>query len=420
MKPPERKKGSGPFFVFSWVFVLLHPGAAWAELPGVVTLEEVLRIVEQSPRVAVSLREEDMARAERAQAGALLNPSVSLGRFNSASGERTIFDANSQQQAQVDLPVPVFGQRGARMRAADFGVERARSQVRLTLAETRRLAALAFVRLLAAGEQLGARRAALADVERIRGLVAGRSESGMASRYDLARADAELALARVGAQKSESDVSEQAAALAGLVDAPGWRPRAEGSLSGLDQQLSAPAVQDSSFLAANPAMNLARAESEAAAARVELAHRERYPVPSFSLGRTWTSGPFGAANFVGLSSEIPILDSRKALEDRANAEAAAARERERATGAALRAELDKQRALLAARREALERFEREAGARQGAFLEMAESAYRLGRGSLFELLDARRTQLDTTLARLDLLSAIVEAQLELRALAGSL
>ena len=51
---------------------------------------------------------------------------------------------------------------------------------------------------------------------------------------------------------------------------------------------------------------------------------------------------------------------------------------------------------------------------------MAEAAYRLGRGSLFELLDARRTQLDAATARLELIGAIVEAQLELRALAGDL
>src|SRR5689334_13107328 len=391
--PHDRKKGSGPFLVFGLMGVLA-PGAAWAELPAAVTLDEVLRIVEQSPRVAVSLREADMARAERAQAGALLNPNLSLGRFNASSGERTIFGADSQQQAQVELPVPVFGQRGARMRAADFAVGRAQSQVRLTLAETRRLAALAFARLLGAGERLGARRAALSDVERIRGLVAGRAQSGMASRYDLARADAELALARVAAQKSDTEVNEQATALAGLVDAPGWRPRAEGSLAGLQDQLRGPEAQDpSSLLAENPGLQLARAESEAAQARVELAHRERYPVPSVSLGRTWTSSPFGAANFIGLSSEIPILDTRRALEDRANAEAAAARERERASGAALRAEVVKQQATLVALRGALERFERDAGAGQGAFLEMAESAYRLGRGSLFELLDARRTQL---------------------------
>lgn len=403
------------------LLLIVYSGAAWSQLPATVTLDETLRIVEQSPRIAVSLREEDIARAERAAAGALPNPNLSLGRFNPSGGERTMFAADSQQLAQVEIPVPIFGQRAARMRATDLGVSRAQSQVRLTIAETRRLAALEFVRLLASGEQLAARRAALADVERIRGLVAGRSESGMASRYDLARADAELALARVGAQKNETEVNEHAAALAGLVDAPAWRPRAEGSLAGLMRQLGAAEEPDSSpGLGANPALGLARAESEAAQARVELAHRERYPVPSVSLGRTWTNGPFGAANFIGVQSEIPILDNRRALEDRANAEAAAARERERATGAVLRAEFDKQRAALAARRETLARFESEAGARQGAFLEMAESAYRLGRGTLFELLDARRTQLETTLARLELVSAIAEAEIELRSLSGSL
>jgi outer membrane protein TolC len=72
------------------------------------------------------------------------------------------------------------------------------------------------------------------------------------------------------------------------------------------------------------------------------------------------------------------------------------------------------------RREALARFEREVFQRQSAFLEMAESAYRLGRGTLFELLDARRTQLEAALARAELAAAIVESQIELRALAGAL
>lgn len=398
------------------LLLVLYSGMACAQMPGTVTLDDVLRIVETSPRIAVSQREADMARAERAAAGALPNPNVSLGRSTASSGERTIFDGSSQQQAMVEMPVPIFGQRGARVRAADFGVARAETQVRLTVAETRRLAALEFVRLLAAAEQLAARRNALADVERIRGLVAGRADSGMASRYDLARADAELALARVAAQKSATELNEHAAALAALVDAPGWRPRPSGSLA----ELSGRFADAGGDLTNNAALRVARADSEAAQARVEAAHRERFPVPSLQLGRTWTSGPFGAANFVGVASEIPILDTRRALEDRASAEAGAARERERATLAALRAELDKQRDALAARREALERFEASAAARPAAFLEMAESAYRLGRGSLFELLDARRTQLEATLARLELVSQVVEAELELRSLAGNL
>ena len=49
-------------------------------------------------------------------------------------------------------------------------------------------------------------------------------------------------------------------------------------------------------------LQTARAETRAAEARIELAQRERFPVPSIGVGRTWTSGPFGAANFLGVSS----------------------------------------------------------------------------------------------------------------------
>jgi cobalt-zinc-cadmium efflux system outer membrane protein len=395
---------------------LFFVNSAWAQLPQSVTFDDVLRIVEQSPRVAVSQREADIARAERVAAGALANPTLSLGSARPSGGERTIFDANSQQQAMVELPVPIFGQRGARVRAADLQVGRAESQVKLTVTETKRLAGLEFIRLVAAQENLIARRRALADVERIRGLVAGRQGSGMASRYDVARTDAERALANLNLQKALNEISEHSAALAALVDSPGWRPQAAASLDQLQSMLGEPGND----FAGNLALRVARDETAAAEARVEVARRERYPVPALQLGRTWTSGPFGAANFVGLTSEIPILDTRRSLEDKAIAEHGAARERERITSSGIRTEFERQREALAVRKEALARFDRDVYDQQSAFLEMAESAYRLGRGTLFELLDARRTQLEAALARAELVAAIAETQLELRALSGTL
>lgn len=392
---------------------------AFAQYPAALTLEDALRLAESSPRVAVSAREADAARAEQEAAGKLPNPSVSLGYGRPSSGERTIFDANSQQLATVDLPVPVFGQRGARVRAAEKQVGRAESALRLTVSDTRRLAALAFVRLLAAQEHLAARSAARREVERIGMLAAGRLQSGVASRYDQARADAELALVGVAVQRAQTDLREQGAALAGLLAAPAdWQPRAEGSLQALQDALGSGAAV--ALAEDSPAARLARDEAVSAEARVELAQRERYPVPSVSLGRTWTDGPFGAANFVGLASEIPILDTRRAQVDKAQAEAASARERERGTRATLQAEYQRHLDTLRLRREALARFDREVYERQAAFLEMAESAYRLGRGTMFELLDAHRTRLEAATARIELQGGIVESAIELRALAGKL
>ena len=392
--------------------LFLLPFEVFAQVQS-VTLDEVLRIVSEGPRVHASLRDADAARADRDAAGAFANPSLSIGRSRPAGGERTIFDANLQDQASLELPVPIFGQRGARVQVAERQVERAQWQVQSTVGEARKSAALEFARLLVAQEQLGSRLRARAEIERIRGIVAGRLENGVASRYDLALADAELSLAAVGVQKAQAEVAEHAAAIAALAGTGSWRPQAQGSLESLRPL---PSVDADALLDRSPVLQTARAETRAAEARIELAQRERFPVPSIGIGRTWTSGPFGATNYLGVSSEIPILDTRRAQEDKARAEAAAARSRERAIEAGLRAELQRHLEVLLARRAALERLK----ANDASFLEMAESAYRLGRATLFELIDARRTQLEAADARLELLGAIAESGIEIEAISGSL
>jgi outer membrane protein TolC len=392
--------------------LLLLPLVASAQLPPVVTLEDVLRIVGESPRIEASQREAEAARAEREAAGAFANPTLSVGRSRPAGGERTIFDARAQDQASAELPVPIFGQRAARVRVAERQIERAQLQVRSTANEIRKTAAVEFVRLLTSQNQLDLRERGRGEIERLRGIVAGRMDSGMASRYDLARADAELSLAGIGVQRAQAETAEHAAAIAALAGASQWRPRAQGVLE------SGPPIplEVDSLIEKSPVLQAARAETRLAEARVELGQRERYPVPSIALARTWTHGPFGAANFFGVTSEIPILDNRRAQEDKARAEAAAARARERAVEIGLRAELQRHLEVLRLRRDALGRLQE----RQDAFLDMAESAYRLGRATLFELLDARRTQLEAADARLELLGAIAESQIELRAISGEL
>ncbi len=72
------------------------------------------------------------------------------------------------------------------------------------------------------------------------------------------------------------------------------------------------------------------------------------------------------------------------------------------------------------RQAALERYEAGTGARLPAMRQMAEDAYLLGRGSVLDLLDAVRSRLDQSQTRIDLLAALLEAQLRLIAGDGSL
>src|SRR4030095_13325304 len=145
-------------------FLLLLSFEASAQLPDKVTLEEVLRIVSEGPRVAASQRDADAVRAERDAAGRFANPSLSFGRSRPSGGERTIFDADRQDQASLELPVPIFGQRAARVQSAERQVERAQWQVRSTLGEARKSAALEFVRLLVAQESLTLRQRSRAEI----------------------------------------------------------------------------------------------------------------------------------------------------------------------------------------------------------------------------------------------------------------
>src|SRR5713226_8197972 len=92
-------------------------------LPERLTLPILLRLVaERSPRLAVEQVAIDTAEAERITAGALLNPSVSYGRFTPSGGARTLFNGSQQQQTTLDLPLLIGGQRGARIEAAETGL----------------------------------------------------------------------------------------------------------------------------------------------------------------------------------------------------------------------------------------------------------------------------------------------------------
>ena len=137
-------------------------------------------------------------------------------------------------------------------------------------------------------------------------------------------------------------------------------------------------------------------------------------------GRTWTSDPFGAANYLGLSVEIPILDTRRGPLAKAEADAITATLRRELTQAEAGANLERFASVIAARQSALQRFDQEAAVRLPALQQMAEDAYRLGRGSILELLDATRSRYELQQARIDLVAALYEAQLRFLATSGDL
>jgi cobalt-zinc-cadmium efflux system outer membrane protein len=399
----------------------MTPAAAQeAGPPDTVDLAAVVRLVnDASPRLAAERQSVAVAETDRIGAAAYPNPTIGYSQFRPAGGAQTVFTGERQQQFGIDLPIPVNGQRAARMEAAERGIDAARARVLAGGSALTADAAAAYIDLLAAQEQAGLLTAAVGELEHLRTIIVGREASGMASRYDVTRIEVELSGTRTRLEEASAKVADRAGALAALLGFPRWRPRAQGPLAPLDIGAAAPAAAKDSA-STSPATVAALREEEAARAGIEVAKRERIPTPTFNLGRTWTSDPFGAANFAGVSVEIPILDGRRGPQARAEAQAIQANLRRQLVEVETAANLDRLAQVISLRKSSLERFERESAQRIPALKQMAEDAYRLGRGSILELLDAVRSRYDLQQSRVELAASLLDAQVRYLALSGEL
>ncbi len=412
------------FLAGAFAVLFLGPAPARAEerapAPDVVDLPAVIRLArEASPRLSIERQALAGAEANRITAGAYPNPSVSYGLSRPSGGQATQFDGTRQQQATVEVPLLIAGQRSARIDKAEREIEAARARVVSGSSSLSAEASALFVALLAAQEKAALLTAAHEELNRLRDIVAGREASGMASRYDLIRLEVELGGIRMKIEEAKADVSDRAGNLAALLGLRNWRPRASGDLRPLTVVADALA-NPRDRAQTSPAAQTAIREESLAQSGVEVARRERWPVPSVSAGRAWTSEPYGASNFMGLSIEIPIFDTRQGPLARAEAEARAAAFRRELVVAEVAANLERLANVIAIRQVALQRFELEASARLPSLKQMAEDAYRLGRSSIFELLDSTRSRYDLQQTRIDLVAALLEAQLRFLATSGEL
>jgi cobalt-zinc-cadmium efflux system outer membrane protein len=408
--------------LLAFSFLVFAPAGAQENItvPDVVDLPAVLRLVRDvSPRLSIERQAVAGAEANRITAGAYPNPTLSYGRYRPSAGQATLFDGSRQEQTTVDVPLLIAGQRSARVERAEREIEAARARVASGASSLAAEAGSTFVNLLAAQEKAALLATANEELARLRDIVAGREASGMASRYDLTRLEIEVGGFRAKLEDAKADISDRAGNLAALLGLQNWRPRASGDFRPL--LLGADVLNNPRDRAGtSPATITALREETVAQSSVEVARRERWPVPSVSAGRAWTSEPFGAANFLGLSVEIPILDTRRGPLAKAEAEAMSAALRRELAVAEVATNLERYANVIAVRQAALQRFQEEASARLPLLKQMAEDAYRLGRSSIFELLDSTRSRYDLHQTRIDLVAALFEAQLRFLATSGEL
>jgi len=390
------------------------------ELPNRVTIRQLLQIVrEKSPRYAALRTRIETAKAEVVAAGVLPNPRVSYGRYDLTSQRNTMYDGRIQEAVTLEIPVQIAGQRGARLDAAERQVETTEAGVEADFAALVRESWSLFIRLLAGQERVAILEQAFEDLERLRKIVAGREQAGSASPYDLLRMGIEAKGLEIRLESARSELAGTAGDLGVALGLAGWKPEALGTLAPLGVPADLRALWDQAQ-DLNPELEAAKRGEIAADAGIERARRERWPTPSLQVGNAFTDKPYGMTTFAGVAVELPLFDRGQGGMARASAEKQAALLERQLITSRTRVELERAVDLLTRRRESLEKFQRDVLAQLPALKDMSESAYRLGKGSLLELLDATRSRTDIRINHLELLEAETEAELDLLKASGLL
>jgi cobalt-zinc-cadmium efflux system outer membrane protein len=379
-----------------------------------ITWQGVVELVDEHPAIAAGRHQVAAAHAAIDAAGAVPNPSVEA----TAAYGRAIDDSASRLEWGLSLSIPLgwIAGRGSRLDAAQEEARAIESD-----SDALRRGVILQLRALFWGlvyeqdrvlalTQLSAESSALARS------VASRVEHGEARPVEATRLEVEAATIEAELEVARAALAAQRARLAvWLGGLPDRTLVADADLTDLPQPLSAKQVMDK-IDADHPSLSAARARARALEAGVTAARRERVPAVELEI---FTDHELDRRAYgVGLSFDLPIWNWNSGSIHRSEAEAAAARTRLEA----LRTELEaaaidyqsKCQAGVTLARRYLERIL----PRARAAVQLVERTHQLGEASVLEVIDARRTLLET---RRNFLRAMVRAQTdcgELSALIG--
>jgi len=369
----------------------LAAGAGESTLEGAVL--SVAALIEQarreSPAVAQALAELAFQRAGVGVAMAIPNPEVELQQGRTQARQAQGLDGSSPLWGVAQsLEWPAL--RGARREVAERRVQTAQVQLNLTDRELVAAIRRACAELLRLEEEELTAAEDLALTEQIRSRIGMSTRAGEVPRFDLTRAEGEVAIAR---KVLETTRLRRGQARFDLRRVLGWELPEPFRIDPTDAAPPRIAVVDferllSALEATNP--ELAIAQSELARSRQEIAFEKAQVWPKVVLRATHEADSVASLTRFGAQVVLPIFDQRAG----AIAQAVANAERSRAALALRRMEVlngfeSAWRAWLAAEAQ-LRALDAGIVSRAREILGTAEAAYRYGERGILETLDAQR------------------------------
>lgn len=375
-----------------------------------LTLPELFELLRtQSPRHKAAQAQLELARARRVSARVLPNPIFNFQVLHLVSGYNQ--NGIGTYTFYFQQPVLIGGQRMQRSKAARAAERSAQSEIEAAFHDLAAEGRHVFVALQALQRQHEVLIGALADLRRLEDVVATRHSAGAESRYDVARIGLEVRRWDARTLTSTADMRDAAGQLGVLVGRPGWRPRAVGAARPLGLEAEAEALWPD-VVRTQPAIQAA--EDRVALAERDLAatRREVWPQPTVGFGVVGIDNFFSMSVLGGITMPLPLFDWGQGPVAKAKAEKHVAEVEKDARVTELRAELDRVTSVLRDRQRALDGFERGVLSETAELQRMAEDAYVTGQVEILELIDAVKSRYELELERVDLVEAVMHAEID--------
>jgi cobalt-zinc-cadmium efflux system outer membrane protein len=365
-------------------------------------------IVRDGPQAQAIRAAIEVVRREHQARLAFPNPGVTYSRES----------AGFTEFLQFEQSLPVFGTRGALIRAGVEAEAAAAAERDARLAVLRADAAVLVTELAAAQARLDAAQAYVRDVERLVEILRTREREGEGSRFDRVRAEQEVRETRAVATAAAIDVASVRASLAALMPRDTILGRVASTV---DPMQAAPPTETLLLRAATTRAELRALQHASSRAQIEseAARRARWPVPTLVGGfkRADDAGVRADGGVIGVALSLPLFDTGGREAARWDAERTRIASERASIEQQIRSDVARATETLALR-QAAAAAERDTAADQ--LTQMAEVAYREGEVGILELLDAVRTAARARLRSIDVRRDTRVAQIALERAVGDI
>jgi cobalt-zinc-cadmium efflux system outer membrane protein len=394
--------------------LLLCAGAARVEAAPLGLRETLTRVAEVGPDQAVAQSLLPVAQAEVRSARMFPNPTLgfSAGR------------AEPVAAASLTLHLPILGQRGAHVRAAERAFEQARLEAVGSLWRLRHDARIAYYTVARADEELAIAKQVEQLTLRVADIAAKRFDAGAGSMLEKLQA-------QLVHDRAQQDVIDRTTALGvarlELARLIGLPAEAVSSLSDALAAVGATPPADSLLAEAakaHPELRALEAERFAAEARAQAARADRRPLFALDVGaEVLDPATCGTASYCvgprgGLSFDLPMFNLNGGPIARAQAEARAAELKREAAARRIETAVRAAYAMYAAAATRARFFETRYVPAATQVESMAREGFAAGKTGLLPLIEAQRALLDSRLGQTEARFAVQAARADLEGASG--